>query len=403
MPTIRLSAKAIQAAKPPAAGRIELWDSVISDDVTLPGSLGLRVTAAGSKSWVLMFRVGGAQRRMTIGRYPAYSLAQARTEARAALVEAGKGIDPVRAAAESRTVTTRAASETFIERYAKVHQRTWRETERVLETYLLPRVGDKPVGEVTHTDIHAVLDALMDAGHPYMANRALATIRKFYNWCLERRLVSETPTAGIRKPGKEVARDRILDDDELAAVWQATAALGQPFGPIYQLLILTGQRREEVARMRWEQLDLEAGLWTLPKEEVKSDRLHVIPLADAAVEILKPLARNGPYVFTTTGKTPPSGFAKAKRRLDEISETGGWRTHDLRRTAASGMARLGIAPHVIEKVLNHSTGQISGVAAIYNRHAYLPEKTHALETWARAVETIVSGAPADNVVAFAAR
>ena len=149
--------------------------------------------------------------------------------------------------------------------------------------------------------------------------------------------------------------------------------------------------------MQWGHLDLEAALWTLPKQETKSDRQHEVPLSPLALEIIEAQPRNSEFVFTTTGSTPISGFSKVKTRLDNLSGVTAWRLHDLRRTAASLMAEIGIAPHVIEKVLNHATGQISGVAAVYNRHAYRREKTDALAAWSRALAEIV-GQGSDNVV-----
>ena len=152
-----------------------------------------------------------------------------------------------------------------------------------------------------------------------------------------------------------------------------------------------------MAELKWEHLDIAASIWTLPKQETKSDRRHEVPLSPLAIDIVERLPREGAYVFSTTGTTPVSGFSKAKVRLDTLLDIADWRLHDLRRTAASGMAEIGIQPHVIEKVLNHSNGQVSGVAAVYNRHAYRQEKVHALCAWGRALETIV-GNSSENVI-----
>jgi integrase len=141
--------------------------------------------------------------------------------------------------------------------------------------------------------------------------------------------------------------------------------------------------------MRWEDIDLDAALWTLPREQTKSDRLHEVPLSPLALDILDAVPQTTDYVFTTTGSTPISGFSKAKIRSDSLSGITGWRVHDLRRTVASGMARIGVAPHVVEKVLNHASGQISGVAAIYNRHGYTDEKRGALGAWAKNLQNLI--------------
>src|SRR5262249_52886787 len=188
-------------------------------------------------------------------------------------------------------------------------------------------------------------------------------------------------------------------------VWRAADSLGYPFGPLVHVLLMTGQRREEIAAMRREQLDFAAALLTLPREVMKGDRMHEVPLAPSVVEILStvPIVANAagdsPFVFTTTGRSPVSGFSKMKAALDAASGVSGWRLHDLRRTASTGMARLGIAPHVVEKVLDHHSGVISGVAAVYNRAGYDPEKRAALDAWARKVDAIVNGI-AVNVVAI---
>jgi integrase len=165
--------------------------------------------------------------------------------------------------------------------------------------------------------------------------------------------------------------------------------MGWPFGPLFQLLLVLGQREDEIAGMRWSDLDLVRGVWTLPREASKSDRLNQVPLPALARQIIEQLPRTGSeLVFSTTGSTPVSGFSKAKKRCDQLSGVTGWRLHDLRRTVASGMARLKVEPWVVEKVLNHQTGQLSGVAGVYNRWGYFDEKQEALERWATDLQRI---------------
>ena len=422
MPTQKLTDKAIKNAMAPDSGRAMLWDSVVADETSLPGSFGLRVTANGVKSWIIMYRIEDPknpgkvkQQYRKFGSYPSLSLAVARETAREALKLAGQGIDPIQAKeAEKREVASiksvGEAVEVFIKRYAKQKNRSWKEGERVFNVYIVPRMVERPLPSITPTDIHDVLDALMDAKHPYMANRVFAHTRKFFNWCAARHWITEPPTKHISRPAEEEARDRILDNGEIERVWQGCDDLGWPFGPYFKLLLITGQRRNEVAGMKWGHIDLSKKLWTLPKEETKAKRQHEVPLSPMAIEILEAVPQKGMYVFSTTGKTPVSGFSRAKERCDKIIAANqlkskgekewtdkeleknlipAWRLHDIRRTVASGMAEIGIAPHVIEKVLNHSTGQISGVAAVYNRHTYLREKTDALSAWARALEAVI--------------
>jgi len=393
--------KFVENAKSGDNGRTMIWDSIIGDDVGLSGSFGLRVTDRGVKSWVAMYRVENErkpgtkrQRFITLGRYPSISLSEARELAREALKTAGRGVDPVEAAKEEqiRKASVRTlgqAVDQFLERYVRRHNRSWREVQRVFDIYILPKWNDRPLEHITPTDVHEVLDELVDAGHPYMANRLLAHVRKFFNWCKERHWLTETPTEAIKRPAREQSRNRVLDKDEIKRFCAACDEIGWPFGPCFTLLLVTGQRRDEVACMKWTHINIDDAVWTLPRQETKADRQHDVPLSPLALSILEVLPRNGDYVFTTTGRSPISGFSKAKARLDQLSKVGSWRLHDLRRTAASGMAEIGIAPHVIERVLNHASGQISGLAAVYNRHTYIREKRNALNAWAQAIQAIV--------------
>jgi integrase len=216
----------------------------------------------------------------------------------------------------------------------------------------------------------------------------------------------------VERPGEETQRERTLTADEIAAVWSGADTLGYPFGPYFQLALLTGQRRDEVARMRWSDLDLEAKTWTLAADATKAGRSHVVPLAPIAVEILASLPRKtvnaggvikpSPHVFTTSGDVPVSGFSKSKPRLDQViaKDREGialapWTIHDLRRTAATEMGRLGVSRFIIGKVLNHADRSVTG---IYDRHAYLQEKRKALEAWARYLADLTNLPEADIVV-----
>ena len=418
MATAKLTDKTLKNLKPPKDGRLEVWDSIVGEDRTLPGVFGIRITAKGTRSWVIMYRTFDTekgkivQKRHKLGSYPSLSLGKARTAARESLLEITRGNDPARSKQAARAaldgaITLAGAVDQFIEKYAKRKTRGWKETQRVFDKYVKPELGDYRLEAVTALHIRDLVEAMSETA-PYMANRTLAYTRKFFNWAVERQMVSASPAAGIKAPGKEKSRDRVLSDDEIKAVWNAFVALGWPFGQAFQLLLITGQRRDEVAKMRWEDLDLEAGLWTLPREATKADRLHEVPLSSLAMDVLNGVRRTSEkYVFSTNGVSPICGFSQAKARADRAATIQGqntegkiisnekryalpdWRLHDLRRSVASNMAKLGIAPHVIEKVLNHSTGAISGVAAVYNRYGYAEEKRAALETWARTLEAIV--------------
>jgi integrase len=228
---------------------------------------------------------------------------------------------------------------------------------------------------------------------------ALSAVRKLFAWSLERDILTANPAAGVRPIAREVSRDRMLSDGELRAFWRATGELRAPWGPFYRMLCLTGQRLSEVARMRWCDVDVDRAVWTLPRELTKTDCRHEVPLSPPALEILAAMPRLGPFVFTT-GDKPISGFTGAKAALDEAMPAGTapWTNHDLRRTFATVSARLGIAPHVVEKTLNHASGSIRGVAAIYNRHGYDAEKRRCLDAWGRHLIGLDGG----NVVALRA-
>ena len=260
----------------------------------------------------------------------------------------------------------------WVNRAQRPSRRSWKPTARfiglapdpndplkliTLKGSIADKWGDRKIGDIRKADVIAVLDKIYDRA-PIVANRTLAHLRALFNWAVSRDLISVSPCTGVKPPAEERARDRVLSEDELKRIWNAASEIGWPFGPIMRLLILTGQRREEVGGMRWSEIDLERGVWILPRGRVKNDNGHEVPLSAAAIEILSGLHRiNGSdFVFTKNGRRSVSGFAGAKDRLSELSGVQDWRLHDLRRTVASGMARLGINLPVIEKVLNHSSG-----------------------------------------------
>ena len=227
-----------------------------------------------------------------------------------------------------------------------------------------------------------------------------------FNWAIERDIIASSPCAGVKPPTPEQSRDRVLSDDELGNVWRAAHQLGGPFGALVELLILTGQRRDEVARMAWGEVDLDAQLWTLPKERSKNGRPHDVALSAPAVAILNSLPRIGDsFVLTTDGKSAASNYSASKRKLDKLlpADMPPWWLHDLRRTVASGMARLGINLPVIEKILNHSSGSFGGIVGVYQRHDFADEKRHALERWGAHVADLVTGGRSPNVVRLETR
>ena len=348
---------------------------------------GVRVSPSGAKSFFVYYRIGRLARRLTLGRYPNMKLGEARERARTALLAVSDGRDP---AADKKVQRDRyqadlfpAVVDVFIERYAKIHTRRWRETKRILEREFVDTWRRRTVGDLTQADVNLIIDGIVDRGSPASAIQALAAVRKLFNWAVERGYVASSPCAHIGPPAKLTSRDRALTDKELSAVWQAASTFGYPFGPIVQLLVLTGQRRNEVAGMRRSNLDLAGKLWSLPASQTKSGRAHVIPLTETAVGIINGLPMTcGDLLFAPEGRlNPPSGFSKWKRAFDEACGVDAWRLHDIRRTVSTGMARLGVPPHILQRLLNHTTGTIQGVAAVYNRFGYLDEMRTALAEW----------------------
>lgn len=376
----------IAAIKPPKEGQQEHPDNRVV-------GLRLRVGAGGKKTWTVRRRVGDKIINKKLGSYPAMKLAAARTAAEK-LIEAlerdgsTEGVDR----------TFGQAAEYWIENVAKEKNDRWQDQKRQLELHVYPVWRGRKLGEIKRRDVRELIDGLEGKVLP---NRILALIKTIFRFALSRDWIDATPAEGIEKPKSERPRDRVLDMGEVARVWNAAELLGYPVGPYVRLLLLTAQRRGEVAEMRWSDLDLKAATWTIPAAGTKADRGQLVPLSPAAVQILDAMPRLGDFVFTTTGETPISGFAKAKSRLDlYLASKGeglaGWRFHDLRRTAATHMVRLGISETTVSRVLNHA---VQGVTAqVYALHSYAPEKRHALDTWAAEIDRAVNGAKGDNVV-----
>ena len=401
------------------------------------GGLYLVIQPSGQKSWALRYRVGGAPKKFTIGPYPAVSLAAARKKAQKAMAEVVDGVDPSaqkKAAREAQKAANSTADrvENVVDAFVKKHlgvkaKPSWaKEAERLLRVEIVPKLGKKRLGELTDKDVTNLLEGIAERA-PTTANRTFAVFRKMCNWAMSSKggkLINSSPCAGVEAPSEEHSRECTLDDNEVRLAWRAFEAIGEPFGAIGKLLLLTGARRAEVAGMKWSEIDLSTGVWSLPKSRTKNKRDHQIPLSDAAKRIMEGLPRigdkKGGYVFTTTGETSVSGFSRAKSIVDrlildtlkqeaeargadpeEVDAPAHWTLHDLRRTVATNFQRLGVKLEVTEAVLNHVSGSRAGIVGVYQRHEYAAEKRAALDAWAWRLDAIVSGASASNVVDFA--
>lgn len=363
--------------------RAEVWDGRI------PG-FGLRVTSAGTKTFILVYRHRGRPRRLSLGRYPFLSLSQAREKATEALQQLADGQDPAvtETAAEDLSFQFHAVVDQFVEKHCKAHNKpsTAKETERLLKKHFVSAWGKRDVRDIRQNHIHDVLDRLTSQGKPSEANHALGVIKTLFRWCVDRELIEVSPCANVKKPAKHGSRSRVLSEDELRAVWKAIDDEGYPFGDMTKLLLLTGQRRGEVTQMRWSQIDAETSTWTISAALSKNGREHLLPLSTHAMNVIAGLPRlHDDLLFPARGNSDAviSGFSRAKKRIDETSGVDGWTLHDLRRTTATYLAKLDTQPHVIERILNHVSGTFAGVAGVYNRHPYLNEMREALEKWGK--------------------
>jgi integrase len=437
--------RTVAAAKPAAAEYI-IWDDGV------PG-FGLKMTPAGGRIYLFQYRLarpGEAKRtpprKYTIGKHGALTPDQARARAKELAAMVAQGVDPRRReldligeADEARRngeERKRLENELAFSTLAPLFL-DWYENERrrrsssvalarlVVNRYLLPALADKPLPHIGRGDLQPIIDGIPSEKRG--VRRAVFVYASvLFSWAMKQRgIIAENPLRAMAKPAAPEARERVLADDELADLWRATHALAPPFGAFFRLLTLTAQRRSEVAGLRWEELNREAALWTLPAARAKNGKAHLVPLSAVVVAELDTLALAGQvkagepnpeatrwptrgYVLTTTGRTPISGITKAKNALDkaaagtrgseaEPTSLDGWRIHDLRRTAATGFQALGIRFEVAESVLNHKSGAKGGVSGIYMRFEWQDEKRSALEAWANRVVSLGQTA-VDNIV-----
>jgi integrase len=259
--------------------------------------------------------------------------------------------------------------------------------------HALPAFGPMPVASINKRDVNRLIDNIVEDGSPVAANRVLAFTKRFFSWCKERDILEQSPAETIKPPSKEKIRDRVLSLDEMKNIWAACNQMGYPWGPIFQLLLLTGARLREVSQASWNEISIADSTLNLPSSRTKNARPHQIQLSDQAQNIIQALPRveGQTLLFSTNRTTPVSGFSKVKKRLDIISGVADWRFHDLRRSFAThSTERLGVSPVIADKILNHATGQVRGVAAIYQHGEYLQERRDALQKWGQFIEKAVT-------------
>jgi integrase len=358
---------------------------IVFDDA-MPG-FGLRCRASGVRRWIVQYEMAGRTRRITLGSPEVFSLDEARRCARVELAKKALGRNPAQERAEERA----AAKQTFgsvVEQYladrqGKVRPSTWAEYQRYLRKWWAP-LHRLPLHKIGRRDVAAHL-----SGPPVAAGQARSALSRFFTWAIKQGFdLNSNPVVGTAVPDEHIpSRDRVLSDAELVAIWRMSG--DDTYGKIVRLLILCGSRRREIGDMQWSELDPERGLWTITAERSKNGRPFTLPLSAAAWSIIADVPHNGVFLF---GRRSGFGaWAVNKQALDQRAGIASWRLHDLRRTAATGMAEIGIQPHIIEAVLNHVSGHKGGIAGVYNKARYEREMAAALERWADHVRSLVDG------------
>lgn len=395
----KLTTFSVEHAKP-AEKRTEIPDSVVV-------GLYLVVQATGAKSWAVRYRHQRQPKKLTLGSYPAVSLATARELAREALADVAKGTDP--AAEKARRGKARTVAELvdlFVEGYAKRRQKDWRETERVLVKDVAGVWGKREITSITRADVNQLINDIIARPAPHMSNRVLRYLRVMWSWAIEEGLAESSPCDRVRRKVADIKRDRTLTDDEIRVLWSAWIQQGWPYGHIQRLLLVTGQRVSEVADAEWSEFDLDRRLWLIPGARRKTGEAHLVPLSSLAMEIISGLPRiaESPFLFPgPVSRKPVAGHSDGKdetiRLLAEAGhELPDWRWHDLRRTCRTNLSRLGVPPHISELVIGHA---VTGLLKVYDRWQYLEEKRAALEAWAGLIRDTLD--PSRKIIAFPQR
>ena len=384
-----LTSKFVENLKPPKEGIQEYWDAA------LPG-FGLRVFAPsvrarnGTKSFCLMVRIRGKQKRISLGRYPAINLQDARQKASDFRDAVDQGDDPT---AENSTpydeITFGTIAEDYIARVCPTLARG-KDTESVIRRRVLPKWKDMRFVDLRGSHAIKLTDSVLDAGMPAASNQLHETIVRIGRWAKAKDMIAFSPFSDMEKPAAKVERDRVLTPAEIRALWTTWDDENYPFGSFQKMLLITMQRRGEVSGMRPGEIDYKANIWTIPGDRTKNKQPMMVPLSQLAIDILDelPEREDDEFLFSTTdGKRPISGFSKNKKRTDKAAKVTGWRLHDLRRTGRTGLSRLRVPEIVAERVLNHVEG--NSLKRRYDQHDYLDEKVEAMDLWAQELAIIL--------------
>jgi integrase len=390
-----LTTKAVENLKP-RADRYEVPDR---------GCRGLYfiVQPSGAKSWAIRCRINGKPVKHTLGPWPAVQLAEARKRAADALAQVAQGTDPRIEKREAKAEATERGRDT-IERLAeqflgyqekRLRPQSVRQLQHIFNNIVCPAWQGRTVHDIKRRDIIELVEAVA-VDRPIMANRAQQGLSRFFNWLCERDILESSPCAGVKPPSKENARTRVLSDQELVALWSACDSIDEPARSCVRMLMLTGQRRGEVAGMRRSEID--GDVWHLAPERMKGGQAHLLPLSARALSILQAMPNGRDLVFAV-GQGPLTHFERVNEEVDAIIQpTTPWTWHDIRRTVATGMASLGVPIPVVEKILNHTSGTFRGIVGTYQRYSFASEMRNALERWAEHLDRLTHGEPAPKVV-----
>lgn len=340
-----------------------------------------------------MYRVAGAGSRLrkyTIGPYGRVTLPMARAQAQKIFAARVDGRDPAEEKRQARRRLVVDRVDDLIETFMREHVSKLRSARTVsnrLRRDVIPYWEGKSIHDIKKRNVIELISTISQR-NSHAGHRLLKTLKTFFRWCVSRAVTEASPAEGLSSGYHGTSRDRVLTDNELAAIIVAARKTPWPYGGIVEFLALTGQRREEVVRADPREIDAQARTWTIPRERTKNGKTHIVHLSEPAWLVISGHLA-GKYVFPTSTGHHFQAYSKSKEALDDLSGISGWRLHDLRRTVVSGMARLGIPPHVADKILNHQSGTISGVAAVYQRHDFLAERKDALDRWGAHVSALV--------------
>jgi integrase len=401
---VKFTDRSLKAIKPPPPPK-----QVDYFDETLPG-FGLRVSYNGRKSWVVLYRCNGIKGRLTLGRFDTIPLADARDQARAALRDAAAGVDPsVKKERDREAPTFKRLTDRYIEEYAKPRKRTWKKDRRLLDNNLIPMLGRKKAHLVTRAELRAELNAIKNRPAPIEANRTYEVVRKLYNWAIDEEILTESPAFKLAKPADEIRRERTLTADELQSFWQALEGARPIVRGVFRMMLLGAQRRNEVTRMRFPDLDRRENLWNLPADLTKTKRPYRVPLTTAMLAIIEEmegLSLDPEWVFPRAeggGPVPETNVTRPFRRLIKAAGIAHFMPHDLLHTVTSHMTAMGISQFDVGKVRHHTSRDSKTTTSRYDHYAYDREKRRALDLWNARLLDIIAGKSSDSNVVKLAR